>query len=136
MSRYLLVTALVVVAFLGCTSTHNAPVTVAVTLLWTAPGDDGSVGTATAYDFRWALDSMSLKNAWSGCAVLLNPPAPLVAGSAQTWTFNQSVELGTRYFYAVKTVDDAGNWSQISNVATRLWPDTMPPSPIVNLRTP
>ena len=41
---------------LGCEVVRGD--TVSVTLTWTAPGDDGMVGTCSLYDMRWSTDSL------------------------------------------------------------------------------
>jgi len=106
-------------------------------LTWTSKGDDGNVGTASAYDLRYSTDSSALV-AW---AVL--PPAsvikatglpiPMVAGTTQTFTIAGLFE-GSTYFFAIKSVDEMGNWSGISNILKVTILDTTPPAAITDLR--
>ena len=98
-----------------------------VTLAWTAPGDDGQVGTASLYELRVSGSPIDEGN-WSAATVVSNPPAPLPAGTRQTLVV-RGLTNGTTYYFALKTVDDAGNWSGLSNVLTWDWAyDTAPPA--------
>jgi len=85
-----------------------------VTLLWTAPGDDDQVGTATAYEMRMSASAISSSN-WDAATVVPGMPAPLVAGTHQS-TVVRGLTPGATYYFAIKTVDNAGNWSGLSNV--------------------
>ena len=38
-----------------------------LTLNWTAPGDDGSTGTATSYDLRYSTTPISNDSDFAGC---------------------------------------------------------------------
>jgi hypothetical protein len=98
-----------------------------VQLAWTAPGDDGSVGTASLYDLRMSQAPISDAN-WSAATAIAGMPAPLVAGTQQKFTVH-GLTNGTTYYFAIKTRDDAGNWSGLSNVARWDWVlDTSPPA--------
>lgn len=85
------------------------------TLSWTAPGDDGRVGRAAAYDLRYSLAPITEANFLSATP---DPgvPAPKPAGSPETYTITDLV-LGSGYYFAIKTADEGANWSAISNVA-------------------
>ena len=98
-----------------------------VTLSWTAPGDDGAAGTAAAYEMRVSGSTINDGN-WGSATVVNGLPAPLVAGSRQS-TVVRGLTRGTTYYFAIKTVDEAGNWSGLSNVVRWDWvTDTAPPS--------
>ena len=100
-------------------------------LTWTAPGDDGSVGTATSYDLRRSASAITAAN-FSQATAVTGLAAPKVAGSTETFTVT-GLAPGT-YYFALKAVDEAGNWSLISNVVTKTVLDTTPPGAIVDLR--
>ena len=85
-----------------------------VTLHWTAPGDNGSVGRAFAYDLRSSATLITEAN-FSSCTSITGLPAPQTAGTAETFSITNLVP-GNTYYFALKTVDAAGNWSAISNV--------------------
>ncbi|UCD64234.1 MAG: fibronectin type III domain-containing protein [Candidatus Zixiibacteriota bacterium] len=87
-----------------------------VTLSWTAPGDDGGVGTATVYDVRYSTSYITDAN-WDQATQVAGEPAPQPAGSAETLTVT-GLDPSTTYYFAVKTADEVPNWSPLSNVAT------------------
>jgi hypothetical protein len=98
-----------------------------LTVRWSAPGDDAGLGTATAYDLRMSTSPINDGN-FAQATQVDGMPAPRPAGTIQRVTI-RGLSEGTTYFFAIKTVDDAGNWSPISNVAS--WDgtfDTAPPS--------
>lgn len=86
------------------------------TLIWTAPGDDGVAGTASAYNLRYSVDSAQLVNSFDAADSALGIPSPSPAGSRDSFTVNNLLD-GTTYYFAIKTIDDAGNVSPISNIA-------------------
>ena len=52
-----------------------------VDLTWTAPGDDGNTGTATAYILRYADSAIDSQSAWDAAADVSGEPAPQIAGT-------------------------------------------------------
>ncbi|MFH1096414.1 MAG: fibronectin type III domain-containing protein, partial [Candidatus Desantisbacteria bacterium] len=86
-----------------------------ITLTWTAPGDDGTSGTAFAYDIRYATVTITETN-WANAVQCVNEPATGVAGSQQSFVVTGLVP-NTRYYFAMKTRDEVLNWSGLSNVA-------------------
>ena len=96
-------------------------------LVWAAPGDDGPVGAATAYEVRVSTALITLGN-WSASNVVGPAPAPLGSGRRQGLTV-RGLSTDTTYYFAMRTVDDAGNWSGLSNVLRWDWAaDATPPS--------
>ena len=89
-----------------------------LSLSWTAPGDDGTVGTAELYEMRGSLDPITEENfddpgvTWE----ILRRPLPAEAGTAQSFDI-LNLTAGETYFYALMTKDESLNWSEISNVA-------------------
>lgn len=90
----------------------------AATLTWTAPGDDGTTGTATSYDIRMSASPITA-NGFSTATQVTGEPIPQVAGSTETYTVT-NLSPSTTYYFALKTTDDAGNVSEMSNVATKV----------------
>ena len=86
-----------------------------VTLIWTAPGDDGTVGTAHGYDIRYSLSPISSGN-WGQAHTIAGEPAPQVPGTQQEFTVTQLTPY-TRHYFALVAEDEAGNSSGLSNVA-------------------
>lgn len=88
----------------------------AVLLTWIAPGDDGNVGTATEYDLRVSVDSITEDN-WDIAGQVIGEPIPQVAGSAESCAVT-GLSPRTTYYFAIKGVDEAANWSELSNVVS------------------
>ena len=98
-----------------------------VRLAWTAPGDDGAVGTATGYEMRMSTSPIDAGN-WSSATVVSGGPAPAVSGTHQNWMV-RGLDHTVTYYFAIRAVDDAGNWSGLSNVLRWDWVvDTAPPA--------
>ena len=91
------------------------PATSSVKLTWTAPGDDGSIGTATQYDIRYATVTITDAN-WNNAVRCVNTPAPGITGIGQSFVVT-GLQPYTRYYFAMKTRDEVPNWSGLSNVA-------------------
>jgi len=90
------------------------PTSNSMTLTWTAPGDDGNVGTASQYDIRYAKFSINESN-WNSATQCSGEPTPKPAGSAETFAMTR-LSLGTKYYFGLKTADEKPNWSGLSNV--------------------
>lgn len=99
-------------------------------LTWTSPGDDLFEGRASSYEIRYATDSSILKN-WTGGYVASNPPTPLIPGETQQFTIHNLIPDST-YYFAIKTSDDSGNVSAVSNIAK----ETTSPLPSVEIVSP
>ncbi|MBI1798998.1 MAG: fibronectin type III domain-containing protein [Candidatus Eisenbacteria bacterium] len=123
---------LILAASLGLAGPSRAQVTPnSVTLTWTAPGDDSLIGNATRYDLRYSTSAITAANFLSATAVA-TPPTPVAPGSAQSFVVSGLLS-STAYWFALRTQDDAGNWSAISNVVTKTTlaaPDVTRPAPI------
>lgn len=99
-------------------------------LSWTAPGDDGSIGTAASYDVRGSTSPITAANFSSAGMVADTPPNPAVAGTNQSMTVT-GLSPGITYYFAIKTSDDAPNTSAISNVVSgTILPDATPPAAV------
>lgn len=123
--------ALILLSFMGCAdedpaapSDTTAPAAVTdlrvesvvggvVTLVWTAPGDDGDTGTASKYDIRYAVASVTDGN-WETCTQAAAEPDPAPPGTEQSTVIDTGSD--TNLYFALKTSDEASNWSSLSNV--------------------
>lgn len=92
-----------------------------VTFIWTAPGDDGSAGTASQYDMRRSNVAIT-DQAWDSAARVSPMPAPKAAGAAETLTVS-GLSSVTTYYFAMKAADEARNWSPLSNVISETLPE-------------
>lgn len=87
--------------------------TEAITLSWAAPGDDGSEGTATAYDIRYHSETITDAN-WDAATACTDEPTPAIAGATESFVVT-GLTSSTTYYFAMKTVDEEDNWSGLSN---------------------
>lgn len=85
-----------------------------IDLAWTAPGDDGGVGTATSYDIRYSTSPITEGN-WASAIQVTGEPTPSIAGSNESMTVT-GLSPTTLYYFAIKTSDEIPNISAISNV--------------------
>ena len=87
-----------------------------VTLSWTATGDDGNAGKASAYDLRYSLDPITDArwDAASRASISVNPRD---SGGSEEATVT-GLSPATCYYFALKVKDNRCNRSAISNVAT------------------
>jgi len=112
-----------------------------ITLDWTAPGDDGDVGTALSYDMRWAItrpdttSNATFTTWWNTATPVIGLPLPLIAGTAQSTVVAPvgGFISGRTYYFVLRSTDDVGNVSGFSNVAWRAVLDLIPPAPITDL---
>jgi len=96
--------------------------TSSVTLEWTAPGDDGRFGRAQAYLLRYSTQPITDANFDQASAVpKMAKPRP--GGTRESFTV-EGLEPATQYYFALKAMDEAGNWSALSNVAASWSPTT------------
>jgi len=101
-----------------------------IVLRWTATGDDGTTGQASAYDLRWSNQPITAANFAAATPVAVQP-VPAVAGTPQSYVLTD-LALSTNYYFALRVMDESGNWSNLGNVleATTKATDTVPPAPI------
>jgi len=85
-----------------------------VTLSWTAPGEDSLCGRAYRYDLRFSEQPITPQT-FQQATPALGLPAPAAPGTIQSYAL-EGLKSGVTYYFAIKTVDAAGNWSAISNV--------------------
>ena len=100
-----------------------------IVLRWTATGDDGTTGQASAYELRWSNQPITASNFAAATPVGIQP-VPAVAGTPQSYVLT-GLPLSTSYYFALRAVDESGNWSDLGNVlaATTSATDTVPPAP-------
>ncbi|TMQ72171.1 MAG: hypothetical protein E6K80_03435 [Candidatus Eisenbacteria bacterium] len=98
-----------------------------VTLVWTAPGDDGLAGTADHYEVRMSPAAITASN-WGAATSIGGAPAPLPSGARQSLVV-RGLTRGTTYYFAIEAVDESNNVSALSNVVRWDWLyDTAPPA--------
>jgi len=98
---------------LAATSTSKT----SIRLTWTAPGDNGKMGTASQYDIRYSIHPIAASN-WDSATMCVDEPVPGDPGHKVTFDVS-GLTSNTIYYFALKTADEVPNWSDLSNVTTR-----------------
>jgi hypothetical protein len=92
----------------------------AITLLWTATGDNGTVGQAAKYDLRYTANQVVGTDTltwWNTSAVVnMTSYVPSPAGQRDSAVVAGLV-VGKKYYAILRVADSAGNWSGFSNIA-------------------
>ncbi len=103
-----------------------------IILQWTAPGDDGNIGTADSYDLRYSTEFISQGN-WQNATAISDVADPFISGTLQSYIFDYG-SIGTDYFFSIKAKDDNGNEAGLSNIASgQILGDITPPSAVLDL---
>ncbi len=105
------------------------------TIHWLAPGDDGNVGTADHYEFRWSAVAFTEEFFGAQALITTGVPDPLPAGTPQTLTV-EGLTPETDYWIAGKAWDDEGLDGPVSNILhirTHEYEDDVPPGIILDL---
>lgn len=107
--------------------------TTAVTFTWTAPGDDSTVGTCAAYDIRYGISNIT-DSSWSLAGLIPESMVyvPSIAGTSESLTVNLELSSEETYYFRIKAMDEATNWSNLSNEVSLYIPDNVPPAIIIN----
>jgi hypothetical protein len=84
---------------------------------WTAPGDDSLVGRASHYDLRYSKLPITAANYYLA-APILGLSSPATAGAQESFVVS-GLSDDVSWFLAIKSADESGNWSAISNLLVR-----------------
>ena len=109
-----------------------------ITLRWTATGDDHREGTASRYDARYATAPID-ENSFAAATPASAAPLPKPSGAAEEFVLS-GLSFDATYYVAIKAIDEFGNSSPISNLATGRTAgppeiDVSPPSLTQSLQT-
>ena len=97
-----------------------------VAFAWTAPGDDGTVGTVSRYYLHYSRSPLSDLN-WKNATRADLTQAPEPPGTRETFVVD-GLESSTHYYFAIRSMDDGGNLSALSNVVPQTTArDKIPP---------
>jgi hypothetical protein len=99
-----------------------------INISWTAPGDDGNIGLADHYVIKYSPSPINNGN-WDAATTLANPPAPISAGLIQEFIVS-GLYAGRFYYLGIKTYDEAGNVSALSNIAGEYASGIPQPAPL------
>lgn len=102
-----------------------------LTLLWTSPGDDGTEGRAWRYDVRRSDAPIDETN-WAAATRINGEPVPSFAERTEIFLL---LGLGVidHIYFALRTEDEWGNVSALSNVAQAFPLDRTPPGRVADL---
>jgi hypothetical protein len=89
-------------------------------LTWTAPGDDGTLGTASRYDIRYRKQYFEFD--WSLADSLTGEPSPSPGGEPDSFVVT-GMDPNESYLFAIKSYDDVPNESELSNLAVGMGQD-------------
>ena len=90
--------------------------TASFSIYWTAPGDDNMIGRSSVYDLRYSNLPITAAN-FNLATPIPGLPLPAVAGTLESFVVSG---LSDGAFYmAIRSADEIGNWSTISNVLAR-----------------
>ncbi|MCD4672274.1 MAG: fibronectin type III domain-containing protein, partial [Anaerolineaceae bacterium] len=87
-----------------------------VDLSWTAPGDDGTQGTASEYIIRYSTSAITTEGEWDAATDIEGEPGPSVAGTNEQLRV-VGLDPTKVFYFALRAKDDADNISEISNNA-------------------
>jgi len=85
---------------------------------WTAPGDDSLTGRASLYDLRYSSAPITAAN-FQQATPFTGLPLPAPAGTMESFTVSVLPD-GVLYYMALRSADELGHWSGLSNVVARL----------------
>ncbi len=88
-----------------------------ILLSWTAPGDDGALGSIDSYDIRRAGSPLTAQS-WPQAAPLSFAAFPPGSPGTREQIRARGLDLATQYWFALVAVDEHGNSSELSNVAS------------------
>jgi len=88
-----------------------------INLSWTAPGDDGLIGTSTEYLIKYSTSSEITSDNWASSTDFVNEIVPSISGSAENLLIS-GLDVNKIYYWAIKSKDEVDNFSEISNCAS------------------
>jgi hypothetical protein len=125
LSLHRILVILTTVTILGSASVASSRAD-SVTLNWTAPGDDSLFGRASRYDLRYSAQMITAQTFLQATEAPAMP-LPAAPGTEQSYVLD-GLPAGMLCYLAIKTADQAGNWSAMSNVIVRM-PQAAPQAP-------
>jgi hypothetical protein len=103
-----------------------------VKLTWTAPGDNGMQGNATAYLVKYSTTGPINASSWATATDYMQSWMPLAGGSTETRNATE-LDSETAYWFAIEAYDETPNFGGVSNSVNSATLDITPPATITNL---
>lgn len=85
-----------------------------VWITWTATGDDGATGAASAYEVRTSTKLILTETDWAEASRKNNTPVPSPAGTRETMIV-RALNPGTFVYMTMRAIDDFFNYSPLGN---------------------
>lgn len=85
-----------------------------VWITWTATGDDGATGAASAYEVRTSTEPILTEEDWNEASRKNNTPVPAPAGTRETMIV-RALNPGTYAYITMRSIDDFFNYSPLGN---------------------
>lgn len=102
-------------------------------LKWTATGDDEFLGRSSSYEVRYSSKEITAEN-FSEASLISQTIIPGFSGETDSLTVT-GLEQSTRYYFAIKALDESQNASEISNIVSHsLAGDLIPPEAVTDLK--
>jgi hypothetical protein len=95
----------------------TATTSTSLTLAWTARGDDGNLGPATAYDLRWSSAPITDVTTFLAATPVAGLPAPGLPGTTEQMVVT-GLAPGTVHHFALRVNDETPNTSALSNAVS------------------
>ncbi len=102
-----------------------SPALLTVNATWTAPGDDGPCGQASAYDLAWSANPITPANFAAANPVAISAPAASGAPEVKSFAAPQNL-----LYVGLRARDEAGNPGWLSVTTVKVLPE---PGPIAAL---
>lgn len=97
-----------------------------MTLAFTATGDDGVTGNASAYQLRWSNSPITDDASWNAATAVRNLPAPGAPGTKERLTVAITPDDQPKpYYFALRVVDNLGNASSTATATGTSVPATI-----------
>lgn len=87
-----------------------------MTLSWTAPGDDGTIGISTGYVVKYSSKGPITSSNWDSAHTYTQEWVPLEAGSEEVHTLSDLNESSS-YWFSIIAFDEIPNYAEVSNIA-------------------
>lgn len=126
------------VTFNACNSVQGVAFQPKIVFKYTGVGDDDKAGCASVRELRVSPDSVLIANN-PGAAPLvpIANPTPACGGQPDSMVVTNFTALTkTKYFARIRSGDDENpiNWSGYSNIAVKIWADTIPPATVTDFQ--
>ena len=123
---------------LNCGTVQGVPFQPKIVYTYTGVGDDVLDGCAKFRELRISPDSVLIANTPEAAPLVpIANPTPACGGQPDSMVVTTFTALTkTTYYARMRSGDDENpiNWSKYSNIAVRMWADTIPPGTVADLK--